>query len=142
MYIKINSNNHNHTTTNKINTIDKEKKKRKQNIMKNKVAVFAYYSHHKSYSLSSLYYLIIYILLLTYNNNIFVSSECPNLCSGHGDCTSKNRCNCWRADKVHDTYWIGGDCSLRQCPRDIAWQNVALGTDYAHTEVECSNAGK
>ena len=72
---------------------------------------------------------------------IFASSGCPNLCSGHGDCTSSNRCNCWRADKVHDTYWIGGDCSMRQCPRDIAWQDVATGNDVAHNIAECSNAG-
>ena len=67
--------------------------------------------------------------------------QCPNLCSGHGDCGVDKRCSCWRADKVHNTFYIGGDCSLRECPKGRAWVDVASGPDTAHGLVECSNAG-
>lgn len=70
-----------------------------------------------------------------------VVGQCPNLCSGHGDCGLDKRCSCWRADKLHDTYYIGGDCSLRECPKGVAWVDVAFGPDTSHGLAECSNAG-
>ena len=65
-----------------------------------------------------------------------------NACSGHGDCSSAdNRCKCWKADPRTNTFWIGGDCSLRECPRGPAWVDVAIGVDNAHNVAECSNKG-
>ena len=69
-------------------------------------------------------------------------NACPNACSGHGDCSSAdNRCKCWKADPRTNTFWIGGDCSLRECPRGPAWVDVAIGVDNAHNVAECSNKG-
>lgn len=39
----------------------------------------------------------------------FVQSECPNACSGHGQCGAHDMCTC-------DRNWQGSDCSLRTCP--------------------------
>ena len=38
-----------------------------------------------------------------------VASECPNACSGQGDCGAYDQCTCYRN-------WQGADCSLRTCP--------------------------
>ena len=58
--------------------------------------------------------------LLVIINIVFIQvygNACPNACSGHGDCNSAdNRCKCWKADPRTNTFWIGGDCSLRECP--------------------------
>lgn len=68
---------------------------------------------------------------------------CPNMCSGHGDCsTSDNRCSCHVADRHTDTHWIGGDCSLRECPKGKAWADLAQADNTAHNALaECSNQG-
>jgi hypothetical protein len=42
-----------------------------------------------------------------------VSAECPNACSGHGDCGTYDQCACYRN-------WQGEDCSLRTCPFGLA----------------------
>jgi hypothetical protein len=71
-----------------------------------------------------------------------VSASCPNMCSGHGDCTSPdNRCACWVADRHTDTHWIGGDCSLRECPKGKAWGDHPVADNTAHQPVECSAQG-
>jgi len=41
------------------------------------------------------------------------AAECPNACSGHGDCGSYDQCLCYRN-------WQGADCSLRTCPFGLA----------------------
>ena len=41
------------------------------------------------------------------------NAECPNACSGHGDCTNYDACFCYRN-------WEGADCSLRTCPFGLA----------------------
>ena len=62
-------------------------------------------------------------------------SLCPNICSGHGKCTSDSVCHC-------DSGWdVVADCSQRRCPYDIAWADKAYAMDMAHTRVECSNNG-
>ncbi|GBG30584.1 Multiple epidermal growth factor-like domains protein 10 [Hondaea fermentalgiana] len=61
------------------------------------------------------------------------TGPCPNGCSGHGLC-HLTECTCFDG-------WIGGDCSLRQCPFDVAWNDVATGEDEAHNIAECSNRG-
>jgi len=40
-------------------------------------------------------------------------AECPNACSGHGDCANYDMCMCYRN-------WEGADCSLRTCPFGLA----------------------
>jgi len=40
-------------------------------------------------------------------------AECPNACSGHGDCANYDMCVCYRN-------WQGADCSLRTCPFGLA----------------------
>lgn len=61
-------------------------------------------------------------------------AHCPNLCSGHGVCRAHQRCTCYPT-------WMGADCSLRQCPFSLAWNDLAHGDDDAHHYAECSNAG-
>lgn len=69
-------------------------------------------------------------------------AACPNSCSGHGDCNSAdNRCKCWKADPRTNTYWVGADCSLRECPRGPSWSDKAIAIDNAHNVAECSNQG-
>ena len=60
---------------------------------------------------------------------------CPNLCSSHGFCDDASGvCHC-------DFTYTGGDCSLRTCPDDFAWSDMASADDTAHARAECSNAG-
>lgn len=42
-----------------------------------------------------------------------VAAECPNACSGHGDCGKYDQCTCYRN-------WQGNDCSLRTCQFGVA----------------------
>jgi hypothetical protein len=49
-----------------------------------------------------------------------VSAECPNACSGHGDCLSQDQCICY------DNFF-GADCSMRVCPMDSAFVDVPRG---------------
>ena len=73
---------------------------------------------------------------------IVQAQTCPNMCSGHGDCnTPDNRCACWVADRHTDTHWIGGDCSLRECPKGKAWGDHPIASNTAHEAAECSNMG-
>ena len=72
-----------------------------------------------------------------------VDGTCPNMCSGHGDCsTSDNRCACWVADRHTDTHWIGGDCSLRECPKGKSWGDHPVAANTAHQMEECSGQGR
>lgn len=65
-----------------------------------------------------------------------VSATCPNLCSGHGNCGSSDRCTCY-------ANWQGADCSERICPYGFAWVDApsTSGTNFAHWYAECSNKG-
>lgn len=47
-------------------------------------------------------------------------AECPNACSGHGDCGNKDACACYTG------YW-GNDCSMRSCPVDLAFVDLPRG---------------
>ena len=55
------------------------------------------------------------------------SAECPNACSGQGDCGTKDQCTCYVG-------FYGGDCSLRVCPVGTAFVDTPLG-DLAHAGV-------
>jgi len=67
-----------------------------------------------------------------------VTNSCPGeiQCSGHGVCSSKT-CIC-------SDGWMGGDCSVRTCPKGIAWfaypDSDQSAHDFAHPE-ECANNG-
>jgi len=50
----------------------------------------------------------------------YVRAECPNACSGHGDCGNFDMCNCWRN-------WMANDCSERICPFGLAQVDTPLG---------------
>ena len=63
------------------------------------------------------------------------SAQCPNMCSGHGDCGADNVCGC------EDGYDFAADCSMRTCPYGVAWADKAYAKDQAHSKAECSNAG-
>ena len=49
-----------------------------------------------------------------------VSAECPNACSGQGDCGTKDSCTCYDG-------FFGGDCSLRVCPVGKAFVDTPAG---------------
>jgi len=50
----------------------------------------------------------------------FVSAECPNACSGHGSCASKDMCECY-------ANYQGNDCSERTCYFGIAHVDTPKG---------------
>lgn len=50
----------------------------------------------------------------------FVGAECPNACSGHGECSSHDMCSC-------DRNWQGADCSQRTCPFGLAHVDLPKG---------------
>ena len=49
-----------------------------------------------------------------------VNAECPNACSGHGDCTNYDQCFCYRN-------WESADCSLRTCAFGLAHVDSPMG---------------
>jgi len=67
---------------------------------------------------------------------------CENSCSGHGVCDYMgDRCHC-EEDINGDPLFCGVDCSMRTCPRGLAWQmgDIARNNE-AHALAECSNRG-
>lgn len=63
------------------------------------------------------------------------SASCPNLCSGHGSCSSTLTCTCYAG-------WKGADCSIRQCASASPWFAEETGTDSLHSQsVECAGVG-
>lgn len=63
------------------------------------------------------------------------SLPCPNLCNGHGRCSSPGRtCECIAG-------YTGADCSEKLCPFGSAWVDIAISEDKAHQLSECSNMG-
>jgi len=49
-----------------------------------------------------------------------VSAECPNACSGHGDCGTKDECTCY-------PNWQAADCSERTCPFGLSFVDTPQG---------------
>merc|ERR1711988_315200 len=57
-------------------------------------------------------------------------------CFGHGECSGLAngfQCIC------HEGYF--GDCSMKECPKGIAWFDEPIGPNNAHKLAECSNMG-
>ena len=50
----------------------------------------------------------------------YAAAECPNACSGHGQCANFDMCTC-------DRNFEGNDCSMRTCPFDRAHVDTAKG---------------
>lgn len=61
-------------------------------------------------------------------------AKCPNNCFDHGQCDKYSKCHC----SIH---YEGADCSLKSCPKGVAWNDMATGTDAAHAVATCSNRG-
>ena len=47
------------------------------------------------------------LALLLGSNLPLATTQCPNMCSGHGDCGADNVCQCF------DGYDFAADCSMR-----------------------------
>merc|ERR1719267_349478 len=50
----------------------------------------------------------------------FAAAECPNACSGNGECGRYDSCTCYAG-------FQGGDCSERVCMYNWAWVTTANG---------------
>jgi hypothetical protein len=68
------------------------------------------------------------------------SAICPNLCNGVGTCDIYDRCICNRGVDGEPLY-IGSDCSLRTCPKGVAWVGDVVSSNNVHPLAECSNKG-
>lgn len=68
----------------------------------------------------------------------YAGSDCPNGCSGHGQC-STNGCVCYRNWGNGDE--DGGACDTRICPEEIAWVDTPNGENSAHRLAECAGRG-
>ena len=94
---------------------------------------------------------LLILLLIIYSNNKIKASihdkdpilitdsgketHCPNLCSGHGSCSSTEGCECFPS-------YHGIDCSSRLCPSGKAWFDFPTSSNNAHSLLtECSNMG-
>jgi hypothetical protein len=51
---------------------------------------------------------------------VVANAECPNACSGHGDCQDKDQCACY-------PNFMGADCSERVCPFGLAFVDTPRG---------------
>jgi len=60
--------------------------------------------------------------------------QCLNECNFQGNCNSNQLCEC-------NSNYFGPDCSLRVCPKGVAFFDIASGDDTAHATVECSGNG-
>lgn len=88
-------------------------------------------------------------------------AECPNSCSGHGECESYDQCNCQlegvvinpkgnqfkRATEYGQSItkqaaWTGADCSLMKCPRGISWVEAAMDDTVDNNGVTNSESNK
>lgn len=74
-----------------------------------------------------------------------VNSSCSalNYCSGHGQCTIDDKCDCyrgWGASSDISSY-KSPDCSARTCPSDHSWADLPTQTGNVHRLAECSDKG-
>jgi len=71
--------------------------------------------------------ILLFILIVLLIHITTISSSCPNLCNGHGECDNYFRCTCYTGPDG-ETAWTGNDCSLRTCPKyeSIYEENVIM----------------
>lgn len=60
------------------------------------------------------------------------AAECPNACSGHGDCGAFDMCTCWRN-------WQAADCSERTCAFGLAHVDTPKGDLNMDNSVDTSD---
>ena len=51
-----------------------------------------------------------------------------------------DKCTCYNRPDGEPA-WTGNDCSLRTCPKGVAWVGSPLALNDAHPVMECSNKG-
>jgi hypothetical protein len=73
---------------------------------------------------------------LAVNLTSCATNDLTLVCSGHGSCSGSPlyRCTCVAG-------YLGGDCSMRECPKGRAWFDEAFEDNKAHQLAECSNMG-
>lgn len=98
------------------------------------------------------------IVLCALASIAMVAAECPNGCSGNGQCTASEQCVCSKhsivinkdgnEDNVEYVAFTGADCSQQTCPRGTSWIQVPAKPDpgknvfCSHLKgVECSDKG-
>lgn len=64
--------------------------------------------------------------------------SCPGeiACSGHGYCSGAPQFRCFCVDG-----WASGDCSIRTCPKGVAWFDLPIADNRAHSLAICSGVG-
>ena len=67
-------------------------------------------------------------------------AACHRHCNGHGYCSEYQHCICNRG-LDGEAAFIGADCSLRTCPKGLAWMGNVVKANDVHPMVECSNKG-
>ena len=65
---------------------------------------------------------------------VTTNASCPNACSRHGVCRLHSRCTCYPE-------WSGYDCSIRDCPHHLSWNDPPFGRNQAHFYEACSGRG-
>ena len=66
---------------------------------------------------------------------------CPHNCNFFNAAEPDGKCNVPTCTCECKNGQMGGDCALKICPSHKAWDDVAVSTDNAHNEAECSNRG-
>jgi len=79
---------------------------------------------------------------ITFDKTRIRKPRCENKCSGHGVCPTSGtgKCECYNGVNG-EAEWTDIDCSVRACPKDIAWVGDTVGSNDLHPYVECSNKG-
>jgi len=69
----------------------------------------------------------------------FAAAHCPNSCNGHGSCGASGVCTCF--DNWGMGGEMGGDCSDRMCPFELAWVDSPTSAGLVHQYAECAGKG-
>jgi len=81
---------------------------------------------------------------------VAANAYCPNACSGHGLCKNspkRDTCSCYSRREQEGSIneevpaWTGADCSLRTCPKGLAWAATPQTNNDHRQRIECSGKG-